>query len=196
MLRYLSNAAQAIIAADLGAVGDGATFAGPASAASALCAAQAAFDAETIDHAIVVALDDVTADEVAIELASRRPGVIPGAGVAVLVLARTEAHGRGLVEVDAVDGVDPEHAEPTSTAIRAVRDRLRGADRDVSFATFTGWLGAATLLADAILASELMRRGFPAHLDVGAPRAITTTAAASPGQIGIVWIGASGGGTA
>ena len=228
MLRYLPNAAHAIIAAELGAIGDGATFAGPASAASALCAAQAAFEAHAIDHAIIVALDDVTADEVAIELASRKPGVIPGAGAAVLVVARTDAHAAGFaaahsaapaaapvgadaddspragqqravgrcpIHVEASDGVDPEHAEPSSAAIRGVRDRLGRADRDVSFARFTGWLGAATLLVDAILGSELMCRGFPRHLDLGAPRAITTTAAASPGQIGVIWIGASRGGT-
>ncbi|MDB4957425.1 MAG: 3-oxoacyl-[acyl-carrier-protein] synthase [Myxococcales bacterium] len=190
MLRYLSNAAHAIIAAELGALGDGATFAGAASAASALVAAQAAFDAETIDHAIVVALDDVTADEVAIELASRNSRIVAGAGVAALVLARDPA-AEARLHVVAVDGVDPEHAEPSAAAIAAVRNRLPKSSsaapaREVSFAMHTGWLGAASLLADAIVAGELMLRGWPAHLDLGAPLAVTVTAAASPGQIGVL----------
>lgn len=184
MLRYLSNAAHAIIAAELGAIGDGATLAGPASAASALVAAAAAFDAGTIDHALVVALDDVCADEVAVELAARRPGVIPGAGVAAVALGRAT----GGVQLAAVDGVDPEHAEPSSAAVAEVRGRLPGADRDVAFSSATGWLGAAGLLVDAIVAAELLRTGWPAALDLGAPRSVTVTAAASPGQIGVVRI--------
>lgn len=217
MLRYLSNAAHAIIAAELGAVGDGATFAGPASAASALVAAQAALEANEIDHAIVVALDDVTADEVAIELAARKPGLVAGAGVAAIVVTRGEhatarqiaaagsvapekirhadpiqIAGRGeghpvrRVELLAIDGVDPENAEPSPSAIAAVRRRLPKSDREVSFVASTGWLGAASLLVDVILAGEFMRRGWPVHRDLGDPRSVTATAAASPGQIGAV----------
>jgi hypothetical protein len=182
MLRYLSNAAHAIIAAELGAVGDGATFAGPASAASALVAAIAAFEAGTIDHALVVALDDACADEVAVELAARRPALVPGAGVAAVVLARAT----GGVQLAAVDGVDPEHAEPSPAAVAEVRGRLPGADRDVAFSSATGWLGAAGLLVDTIVAAELLRTGWPSALAPGAPRSVTITAAASPGQIGVV----------
>jgi len=182
MLRYLSNAAHAIIAAELGAIGDGATFAGPASAASALVAAAAALGAGTIDHALVVALDDVCADEVAVELHARRPGVIPGAGVAAVALARAT----GGVQLAAADGVDPEHAEPSPAAIAGVRGRLPGAERDVTFSSATGWLGAAGLLADAVVATELLRTGWPAALAGGAPRSVTITTAASPGQIGVV----------
>ena len=184
MLRYLSNAAHAIIAAELGAVGDGATFAGPASAASALVAASAAFDSGAIDHAIVVALDDVTADEVALELHARHPDVVPGTAVAAIALARTP----GGVQLAAVDGVDPEHAEPSPAAIAGVRARLPRAERDVAFSAATGWLGAAGLLVDAIVAAELMRAGWPPRLDVRTPRSVTITAAASPGQIGVVRI--------
>jgi hypothetical protein len=194
MLRYLSNAAHAIIAAELSAHGDGATFAGPAAAASALVAAHAAFDAGTIDHAIVIALDDVTADEVAVELAARVPGRIPGMGVAALVLARRcddEGEDQGEdrasgVELIAVDGVDPEHAEPSPAAVAALRSLLPRAERDVAFSSATGWLGAASLLTDAIIAAELMRTGWPPKLDLGRPRSVTITAAESPGQIGIV----------
>jgi len=182
MLRYLSNAAHAIIAAELGAVGDGATFAGPAAAASALVAAGAALDAGALDHAIVVALDDVTADEVSVELRARLPGVIPGTGVAAIALARRA----GSVQLAAVDGVDPEHAEPSPAAIAELRARLPRADRDVGFAAATGWLGAASLLVDAVVAAELLRAGWPPRLDPGAPRSVTITAAASPGQIGVV----------
>ena len=183
MLRYLSNAAHALIAAELGAVGDGATFAGPASAASALVAATAAFDAGTIDHALVVALDDVCADEVAVELAARRPEVVPGAGTAAIALARAT----GGVQLAAVDGVDPEHAEPSLAAVAEVQSRLPAAERDVAFSAATGWLGAAGLLVDAIVAAELLRTGWPSAL-APAPRSVTITAAASPGQIGVVRI--------
>jgi hypothetical protein len=184
MLRYLSNAAHAIIAAELGAVGDGATFAGPASAASALVAAGAALDTGAIDHAIVIALDDVTADEVAVELHARRPGVIPGTGVAAIALARAP----GGVQLAAVDGVDPEHAEPSPAAVAEVRARLPRADRDVAFSPATGWLGAAGLLVDAIVAAQLLLAGWPPQLDLGTPRSVTITSAASPGQIGVVRI--------
>jgi hypothetical protein len=191
MLRYLSNAAHAIIAAELGAVGDGATFAGPAAVASALVAAAAAFDAGTIDHAIVVALDDTTADEVAIELHARHPGRIPGSGVAALALAhgtldRPRGRTAGCVHVDAADGVDPDHAEPSLAAVAEVRNQVPPAERDVTFSLTTGWLGAAGPMVDAIVAAEIMRTGWPARLDLGAPRSVTITAADSPGQIGIV----------
>jgi hypothetical protein len=182
MLRYLSNAAHAIIAAELAALGDGATFAGPAAAASALVAAGAALAAGAIDHAIVIALDDVTADEVAVELHARLPGVIPGTGVAAIALAR----GASGVQLAAADGVDPAHAEPSPAAVAEVRARLLRADRDVGFAAATGWLGAASLLVDAVVAAELMRTSWPQQLDLGTPHSVTITAAASPGQIGVV----------
>jgi hypothetical protein len=187
MLRYLSNAAHAIVAAELGAIGDGATFAGPTSAASALVAAGAALACGAIDHAIVVALDDVTADEVARELHARAPDVIPGAAVAAIAVARAA----GGVQLDAVDGVDPEHAEPSPAAIASVRARLPRAERDVSFAAATGWLGAAGLLVDAIVAAELVRTGGSLSTAARAPRSVTITAAASPGQIGVVRVEAA-----
>jgi hypothetical protein len=190
MLRYLSNAAHAIIAAELHAHGDGATFAGPAAVASALVAAHAAFDAGIIDHAIVVALDDVTADEAAVELHARHPDRVPGIGVAAVVLARTpegrrDGQAAGF-ELTAIDGVDPDHAEPSAAAIAELRSRLPRADRDLAFSSATGWLGATSLLVDAIIAAELLRAGWQPQPGLGTPRSATITAAESPGQIGVV----------
>ena len=173
MLRYLSNRTQALIAAEFGAVGDGATFAGSASAASALVSASDAIAAGTIDRAIVVALDDTTAAEVVRELAPRRPDLVPGAGIATIVVgpARPE-----LPRVHAVDGVDIEHAEPSRDSIAALRERFTSNDaREVSFVEVTGWLGAASPLVDTILAI---------HLDV--PRVADIIATGSPGQIGVI----------
>jgi hypothetical protein len=170
-LRFLSNGAHALIAAELGAVGDGATFSGPASAASALVAAELALADGTIDHAIVVALDDLTTAEAATELASRHPTCVPGAGVVAIVVAARS----GATQIRAVDGIDPEHAEPAAAAIAAVRARLPRAEADVSYAARTGWLGAASLLLDAVIAAQ-----------TAGPRCVTITAAASPGQIGVI----------
>jgi hypothetical protein len=175
MLRYLANGAHALLAAELGAIGDGATFAGPTAAASALVAAEAALAARTIDRAIVVAFDDVAADEVAIELAARRPELVPGAGVAAIVVDRD---GPG-AHLSAADGVDPEHAEPSRAAIARVRARLADADREVGFAESTGWLGAAQLLVDLIVAARIV------------PTSAIVTAAASPGQIGVARVEAA-----
>jgi len=172
MLRYLSNGAQAAIAHDLGLRGDGATFSGRASAASALASSAAALSAGTIDHALVVALDDLTALEAAVELTARHPHVTPSLGVAALALSR----GSGGIRIEAVDAVCPVSDEPDAAAIAAVVERLpRGTRARVSVAAI-GDLGAAALLIDAAIASRTIAVG----------DAVICAAAGSPGQIGAV----------
>jgi hypothetical protein len=188
MLRYLSNSAHALVAAELGATGDGATFAGVAAAASALVAARAAIDDETIDRAIVIALDDQTADEVAVELATRKPGVIAGSGIAAIIVTT----GEGALRISAADGVAPE-AEPSPEAVASVRKRLPTGERELTFSAATGWLGTAGPLVDAIVAAHYLRVGWPERLDIGNPRSVTIASTGSPGQIGIVRVeGATG----
>lgn len=175
MLRYLSNGAQAAIAGELGLLGDGATFTGAASAASAVVAATAAIACSSIDHAVIVALDDLTAPEVAVELAARRPAAIPGVGVAAIAVG-----GPAPVRISAVDGVTDD-AEPSAAAIAAVRARLPGAGRELRMSARLGDLGAAAPLVDAALAAHCLAAAWPAGLT-----AVTCTAAASPGQIGVL----------
>lgn len=182
MLRYLSNGAQAAIANELGLVGDGATFSGAASAASAIVAADAAIACGAIDQALIVALDDLTAAEVAVELAARHPSRVPGAGVAALAVGR----GPTAVRLTATDGITAD-AEPSAAAIAAVRARLADADCELHFATQLGYLGAASPLVDAAIAAHcLATSAWPTALAIHAPSAVTCTAAAPPGQIGVI----------
>jgi len=87
MLRYLTNGAQAAIAHELGFVGDGVTFAGPTAVASAIASATDAVAAGAIDHAVIVALDDLTAIEVAVELGARAPEIAPSLAVAAIAVS-------------------------------------------------------------------------------------------------------------
>lgn len=183
MLRYLSNGAQAAIANELGLLGDGATFAGAASAASAIIAAHAAIACGAIDHALIVALDDLTAAEVAVELSVRHPALIPGAGVAAIAVSG----GPAAVRLSAADGIAGD-AEPSDVAIAAVRARLASVDRDLHFMAQLGYLGAASPLVDAAIAAHFLATGWPAAFMLGDATAVTCTAAASPGQIGVIRI--------
>lgn len=107
MLRYLTNGAQAAIAHELGLVGDGATYAGPTAAASAIASATEAIAAGAIDHAVIVAIDDLTAIEVAVELAAREPGITPSLAVAAIAVSR-----RNLTELTASGGKGAESLCP------------------------------------------------------------------------------------
>jgi hypothetical protein len=175
MLRYLSNGAQAAIAHDLGLRGDGATFSGLTSAASALVSAAAALASGSIDHALVIALDDLTALEASVELTARRPDLTPSLGVAALALTAPQPS-TGNVAIQAADGVWPLSDEPDGAAIAAVVERLpRGERAKVSVAAI-GELGAAALLIDAAIAART----------IGAGEAVIVTAAGLPGQIGAI----------
>ncbi|MBK9035404.1 MAG: hypothetical protein IPL61_29805 [Myxococcales bacterium] len=108
MLRHLSNNAHALLAADLGARGDGATFGGASAGAQAIMSAAWALAAGAIDTAIVVAYDSLLEPELLVELSERGDvtaaapadviapyhaaarGFVPGEAAAALVLVRPD----------------------------------------------------------------------------------------------------------
>ena len=108
MLRHLSNNAHALLAADLGARGDGATFGGANAGAQAIQSAAWALAAAAIDTAIVVGYDALLEPELLVELSERgditaaapsaviapycdgSAGYIPGEAAAALVLVRPD----------------------------------------------------------------------------------------------------------
>lgn len=177
MLRYLSNAAHGLVAAELGLVGDGATFAGAAAVASALEAADRALEDGTIDAALVLALDDVASDEAALELEARNPALVPACAIAAVVVTRVADD--AMLVVDAVDGVAHE-LEPSAEAIAAVRSRLAPADRQVDVRSHVGWAGTAAPLVDLLVAArQIAERSYTSA---------SITAAGVPGQIGAMRI--------
>jgi 3-oxoacyl-(acyl-carrier-protein) synthase len=136
MLRNLSNNGHALLAADLGARGEGATFGGASSGAQAISAATRALIAGVIDAAVVVAYDTLLNSEGMADLEDRgllatdargapysddAEGVVPGEAAAAVVLAR---EGRALACICAASGADGEISEPRDTTIGRVAARL------------------------------------------------------------------------
>jgi hypothetical protein len=146
LLRHLSNNVHALLGAELGAHGEGATFGGSNAGAQALSGALRALEAGTIDVAVVVAYDDVSTPEALADGARRgslttrslealaapydvdAAGGVPGEAAAALVLERALG-GREppLALLDAVASGDgePQHAR-ASTLSEAVRRFRRG----------------------------------------------------------------------
>jgi 3-oxoacyl-(acyl-carrier-protein) synthase len=141
MLRHLSNNVHALVSAELGLRGEGATFGGSNASAQAIAAAARGLRAGAIDAALVVAYDSLLEPETLVELGARRAatharagelvapydrraaGFVPGEAAAALVLVA--ARDTGATLVDAVDGADGAHAEPEpSTIARVVRPLL------------------------------------------------------------------------
>ena len=140
MLRHLSNNAHALLAGELGARGDGATYAGATAGAAALAGAARALQAGSIDAALVVAYDSLLEPETLVELGERRaawcggPGVdpsaapapyqddaagaIPGEAAAALVLV--PAARDGLARLRAVDGADGDREPRAASLARAI----------------------------------------------------------------------------
>jgi 3-oxoacyl-(acyl-carrier-protein) synthase len=129
MLKHLSNNAHALLAADLSARGDGATYGGATAGAQALSAAIRALEAESIDVALVFAYDSLLEPETLVDLAARGAttkgdlanlaapydvhahGFVPGEAAAALVLQRPGARG-ALASLSAADGADGHTSEP------------------------------------------------------------------------------------
>jgi len=143
MLRYLSNNAHALLAAELGARGEGVTFGGATSAERAL-------EAGVVDAAVVVAYDSLLEPETLVELGERGAatcadlpelrapydeaacGFVPGEAAAALVLERSsEAQGRALAWIDAASGADGEAGEPAAETIGLVAARVTRGERIV-----------------------------------------------------------------
>ncbi|MFL5344701.1 MAG: beta-ketoacyl synthase N-terminal-like domain-containing protein [Hyalangium sp.] len=145
MLKHLSNNAHALLAADLSARGDGATYGGATAGAQALAAAIRALEAESIDMAVVFAYDSLLEPETLVDLAARGAattvelsnltapydvharGFVPGEAAAALVLQRPGT-GRALASITAADGGDGRSSEPAPEILAAVASRLAQAD--------------------------------------------------------------------
>jgi 3-oxoacyl-(acyl-carrier-protein) synthase len=141
LLRHLSNNVHALLGAELGAHGEGATFGGGNAGAQALSAALRALEAGSIDVAVVVAYDDCTTPEALVDGARRgslttrsldtltspydadAAGGVPGEAAAALVLEPASGGKESpLAFLDAIatgDG-EPVHAR-ASTLAEAVR---------------------------------------------------------------------------
>ena len=123
MLQHLTNNVHALCSIDLRIRGEGATFAGAAAGAEALCAAVRALDAGAVDAALVVAWDSLLEPQCMADLSARsvatsagpsgwRPpydedarGFVPGEAAAAVVLVRPDDGHRALLCCAA--GVDP-----------------------------------------------------------------------------------------
>ncbi|MCE9572565.1 MAG: hypothetical protein K8W52_05365 [Deltaproteobacteria bacterium] len=171
MLRHLSNNVHALLAADLGARGDGATYGGASAGAQAIAAAAWALHAGAIDTAIVVAHDSLLEPETLVELGERDQGQLPGEAAAALVLVRPDDPrardrlasvaafaGAGAPTGDAMRGaidafsamgpidlVDGDHALPAATARTAI-------------AAAFGEIGAVTPLVQTIALAGILKR--------------------------------------
>jgi 3-oxoacyl-(acyl-carrier-protein) synthase len=145
MLKHLSNNAHALLAADLSARGDGATYGGATAGAQALSAAIRALEAGSIDVAVVFAYDSLLEPETLVDLAARGAtttgdlaslsapydtharGFVPGEAAAALVLQRPGGGG-ALASLSAADGADGHTSEPSEETLAAVASRLAQAD--------------------------------------------------------------------
>jgi len=146
MLRHLSNNVHALVSAELGLRGEGATFGGGNASAQAMASAARALAAGAIDAAVVVTYDSLLEPETLVELGARRAvtcedapvapydsraaGYVPGEAAAAVVLVRDCP--APLALVDAFDTGDGEPGEPAlATVARLVRraDVVDGAAR-------------------------------------------------------------------
>ena len=150
MLRNLSNNSHALLAADLGARGDGMTLGGATAGAQAIAAASRALAAGSIDAAIVVAYDTLLVPE----LAALVDG--PAEAAAAIVLAGS---GTARASVAAASTADGESGEPRIETVARVASRVceRSRASYVLEPGQLGALGAATALVQAIVAAELLR---------------------------------------
>ena len=136
MLRYLSNNAHALLSAEVGARGEGATFGGANAGAQALSQAVAALEEGAIDAALVVAYDSLLEPEMLVALAASGAlargtvetiagpydvaanGAVPGEAAAALVLERREAAGpRAIALLEARECADGAKAEPYASTL-------------------------------------------------------------------------------
>jgi 3-oxoacyl-[acyl-carrier-protein] synthase II len=144
LLTHLSNNAHALLAAEVGARGEGVTFSGATAGAQALAAAVRALEADAIDAACVVAYDSLIEPETLIQLGEgegargagpiaapydeRADGMVPGEAAAALVLERPDRAGpRALARIAAASGADGASGEPAPATIARVAAQLGGA---------------------------------------------------------------------
>jgi 3-oxoacyl-[acyl-carrier-protein] synthase II len=145
LLTHLSNNAHALLSAEVGGKGEGATFAGATAGAQALAAAIRALEAGAIDAACVVGYDSLIEPEVLLTLGEeggargtgpvtapydqRAAGIVPGQGAAALVLERVgDAPGRGQAFVSAASAADGAKGQPDAATLGRVTAVLGAAD--------------------------------------------------------------------
>jgi 3-oxoacyl-(acyl-carrier-protein) synthase len=142
MLRHLSNNVHALVSAELGLRGEGATFGGGNASAQAMAAAARALQAGAIDAAVVVTYDSLLEPETLVELGARHAttqaavpiapydpraaGYVPGEAAAAVVLVRECAV--PLAHVDAFDTADGEPGEPAIATVARVLRRASVVD--------------------------------------------------------------------
>lgn len=161
MLQHLSNNAQALLAMECAATGDGVTCGGANAGAQALAAAERALAEGSLDAALVVAHDTLLEPEILVELGARRrgparmevlppygtqgQGFLPGEAAAALVLVRVADSGdRVLAHLHAVAGADGCREEPSAKALAAVTVRaLAGARQPCTAVDGAARAGAA-----------------------------------------------------
>jgi 3-oxoacyl-(acyl-carrier-protein) synthase len=204
MLRHLSNNVHALVATDLGARGDGATYGGASAGGQAIAAASWALHAGAIDTAIVLAYDSLLEPETLVELGERgaasmapageviapyhesAAGFVPGEAAAALVLARPDDPRARLATITAGDESPAEVVDGAGLGDprrdRAERERLAkthaGTTPLTAISAAFGQLGAATPLVQTIaLARALVRRTIPPIAGARAP---------APGPLAIV----------
>ncbi len=145
MLRHLSNNAHALLAAEVSARGDGATYGGATAGAQALSAAIRALEAESIDAALVFAYDSLLEPETLVDLASRgvatvtelesltapydvhARGFVPGEAAAALVLMRPGVR-RALARISAASGADGHSSNASAETLAMVASRVARGD--------------------------------------------------------------------
>lgn len=145
MLQHLSNNAQALLAMECGAKGEGLTCGGANAGAQAIAAAERALTEGALDAALVVAHDTLLEPETLVELGSRRHGAaktdvhppygtrgagfLPGEAAAALVLVRIADGGaQTLAHLQAAEGADGSKEEPRAKVLTATITRaLMGA---------------------------------------------------------------------
>lgn len=134
LLRYLSNNVHALLSADLGATGEGATFGGANAGAQAIASAARALAAHAVDVALVVSYDALTGPEAL--LSGTRSGALttspvdrlrpaydaaaeggyPGEAAAALILERPGAEG-ALTVVEAWSTADGQPGLPRADTL-------------------------------------------------------------------------------
>ena len=133
MLHHLSNNTHALVAARLGATGDGATYGGANGGAAALVGAIRALETGTISRAIVFAYDSLLDPETLVELGVRdaaattestppspysraASGFVPGEAAAALVLCRADDAPDSCVTISAAVSADGQNGEPSASS--------------------------------------------------------------------------------
>ena len=189
MLRHLSNNAQALLAADLGAKGEGLTLAGANAGAQALSAALRSLEVGAVEVAVVVAYDSLLDPETLVELGARGTassaplsllvapyarganGFVPGeAGAALVLEPKACAGARALAWVDAADGADGSAGAAAVETLARVARRVGQGEQVVD--------GAAQA-QEPFDSAE--RRAIAA---LCAPGAVLTAVAGATGQLG------------